>query len=63
MARRKLSKRHIRSLLKLGGGSSYGISLPREEVEAFGWRAKQKLVVEKYGNGLLIRDWKEEKEK
>ncbi len=61
MARRKLTKRHIRSLLKLGGGSSYGISLPREEVEAFGWKAKQKLVVEKYGNGLLIRDWEEKK--
>jgi hypothetical protein len=48
--------------LKLGGGSSYGISLPREEVEEFGWKAKQKLVVEKYGNGLIIRDWKEGKD-
>jgi hypothetical protein len=63
MSRRKLSKRYIRSLLKLGGGSSYGISLPREEVEHFGWKAKQKLVVEKYGSGLLIRDWNPEKDK
>ncbi len=57
MARRKLSKRHIRNLLKLGGGTSYGISLPKEEIEDLGWRAKQKLTVMRYGKGLLIRDW------
>jgi len=57
MARRKLKYRHIRSLLKLAGGRGYGISLPREEFRELGWKAKQKLVVKRYGKGLLIRDW------
>ena len=63
MSRRKLTKNHIRTLLKLGGGASYGISLPMEEVRDLGWKAKQNLVVARYGDGLLIRDWKPEKEK
>jgi len=58
MARRKLKNRSIRSLLKLAGGTSYGISLPREEIADLGWRAKQKLVITRYGSGFLIRDWK-----
>lgn len=57
MARRKLKNKHIRSLLKLAGGTSYGISLPKEEIIELGWRAKQKLVVTRYGKGILIRDW------
>ena len=62
MTRRKLKDRHIRSLLKLGGGSSYGISLPKEIIYDLGWRSKQKLVVKRYGNGIIIRDWDKEKE-
>ncbi|MCH7657336.1 MAG: AbrB/MazE/SpoVT family DNA-binding domain-containing protein [Bacteroidetes bacterium] len=61
MSRRELKNRHIRSLLKLGGGSSYGISLPKEFIQELGWRSKQKLVVKRYGSGLIIRDWEPKK--
>jgi len=57
MARRKLKNRYIRGLQKLGGGTSYGVTLPIEEVSDLGWKAKQKLVIKRYGNGFLIRDW------
>ena len=58
MARRKLKNRTIRSLLKLASGASYGVSLPRDEIVDLGWKAKQKLVIKRYGDGFLIRDWK-----
>ena len=56
MARRKLSKNHIRTLQTRGGGASYGITLPIEEINDLGWKAKQRLTVTRYGDGLLIRD-------
>ncbi len=57
MSRRKVKDKHVRSLLKLAGGTSYGVSLPMEDIAELGWRAKQKLVVKRYGKGFLIRDW------
>ncbi len=63
MANRKISERHIRSLNKTAGGRSYIITLPIDEIERLGWRSKQKLVVKRYGDGLIVRDWKGSKEK
>lgn len=38
---------------------SYSVSIPKEVVDKYGWRAKQKLTVKDKGGGLLeIRDWK-----
>ncbi len=59
MARRKLEDRNIRSLSKIAGGKSYGITLPKEYVKKLGWRAKQKLEVKLYNDRIIIRDWKE----
>ena len=56
MANRKIKERHIRSLYKTGGGRSYVITLPIEDVEELGWKSRQKLVVKRYGEGLLIQD-------
>ncbi len=57
MARRELSERNVRKLLKNGGGTTL-VSLPKEFVEALGWRSKQKVVVRKSGQKLIIEDWK-----
>jgi len=38
---------------------SYSITIPKEMVDKYGWRAKQKLTVKDKGGGLLeIRDWR-----
>jgi len=46
-----------RKLSRSGRGSLYVI-LPREFVKSFGWKERQKLVVERVKGGLLIRDWR-----
>lgn len=63
MSRRRVKYKNVRSLLRLAGGTSYGVSLPMDDVEELGWKAKQKLVVKRYGNGFLIRDWEPEGKK
>ncbi len=60
MGRRKIEDHHIRNLQKTAGGSTYIISLPIDVVRELGWRSKQKLVVRKHGEGILIKDWKPE---
>ena len=58
MSRKPLNKRSIRKLGKVGGGTSYSITLPIEIIREFGWREGQKLVVRKYGeNKVIIEDW------
>jgi bifunctional DNA-binding transcriptional regulator/antitoxin component of YhaV-PrlF toxin-antitoxin module len=54
-------KEEIRKLTKAGGGRSYMVILPIEWVRALGWRGKQKLIVTRYGEGILIKDWKPKK--
>jgi len=60
MARRKLSQRNIRKLTKMGGGNSYGITLPISFIRELKWRERQKLVVEldKRRKMIRIKDWK-----
>ncbi len=58
MARRKIGEENIRSLTKLAGGGSYGITLPMAYVKKLGWRSKQKLEVKLYGDRIIIKDWK-----
>ncbi len=56
MARRKLEDRNTRKLSKYG--SSYTMTLPIEIVRELKWRDKQKLVVRKSGDKIIIEDWK-----
>lgn len=58
MARRKLEQQNIRKLTKMGGGKSFGITLPISIIRKLRWRERQKLVVKKRGQGILISDWK-----
>ncbi|MEA2088262.1 MAG: hypothetical protein U9O55_00240 [Patescibacteria group bacterium] len=51
----------MRSIRKLAKNSSYSYSLniPKEIIDKYGWRSKQKLVIKDKGRGLLeVRDWK-----
>jgi len=57
MARRKLEDRATRKLLKSNGGS-YSVTLPIEIVRELKWRDKQKLVIKKVGDKIIIEDWK-----
>ena len=55
MARRKSNEENIRKITR--SGNSYAITLPISVMRELGWREKQKVVVEKRGEGILIKDW------
>ncbi|MDP2650132.1 MAG: hypothetical protein Q8P16_01050 [bacterium] len=57
MARRQLENRNIRKLTRTGKGASISLTLPIEFVRALKWRDRQKVVVEKKGKTLVVRDW------
>ena len=58
MGRRSIGSENIRNLQKTAGGSTYIISLPIALVRELGWKSKQKLEVQKHGDGIIIKDWK-----
>ena len=58
MARRKMADRNIRKLTRMGGGRSIGVTLPIEMVKELKWREKQKVVIDKKGSRIIIKDWK-----
>lgn len=38
---------------------SYTVTIPKEIIDKYGWRAKQKLTIEDRGRGSLeIKDWR-----
>lgn len=39
-------------------GASYAVTLPVSVMRELGWQEKQKVVVKKYGKGIIITDWK-----
>jgi len=53
--RRKLKNNEIRKIYS--HGNSLGITLPREILNEIKWRKGQKVVVKKYGKGIIITDW------
>ena len=57
MTRRKTGSENIRKLTKLGN-TTLVVSLPIDMIRELKWREKQKVVVEKKGNSLIISDWK-----
>lgn len=58
MARRKNEEKNIRKLIKRGGGTSYGVTLPISYIRELKWRERQRVVVRKVGRRLVIEDWK-----
>jgi len=57
MANKRSDEKNIRKLTKIGRGS-IGLTLPIELVRELGWRERQKVVVKKSGNKIVISDWK-----
>ena len=57
MPRRKLSEQNIRKITKMGGGKSYGITIPIQYLRQLKWRERQKVVVKKRGKRIIIEDW------
>jgi antitoxin component of MazEF toxin-antitoxin module len=55
--KKKVDKKNIRKLTKTGG-HSIGVTIPIEVVRELGWRERQKVVIEKRGKELIIKDWK-----
>jgi bifunctional DNA-binding transcriptional regulator/antitoxin component of YhaV-PrlF toxin-antitoxin module len=53
---KKTPKNNMRKLTRLGK-YSLTVTLPKDIVSELGWKEKQRLVVEKYGRGILIKDW------
>ncbi len=58
MAQRPFEERNIRKLTKTGRGRTMSVTLPIELVRELGWKEKQKVVVTKRGEKLVIEDWK-----
>ena len=59
MGQEIMSKEKNVHKLKKSSAYSYSVTLPKEMVEKYGWREKQKLVVKDKGKGKLeISDWR-----
>lgn len=56
---RKKENSHIRKLGKTGRGASVYLTLPIDLVRELGWRDNQKITAKKFGDGILLKDWKE----
>lgn len=56
MPRRKLSEEKIRKIAKLG--DSYALTIPVSIMRELGWKHRRKVVVEKWGEGIIIKDEK-----
>ncbi len=62
MGIQKIENKNVRKLAKVGGGATYAITLPIDAIREFGWKEKQKLVVEvdKARKRLIIKDWEKD---
>ena len=47
----------IRKITKSGRYARY-VVIPKEILRDLGWKEKQKVTVEKYGDGIWVKDWK-----
>ena len=52
----------IRKITKTGDYTYY-ITIPRKFISELGWRKKQKVVVSKVGNKIIIEDWNRKPQK
>ena len=57
MSTQKFIHRNIRKLAKVGG-NTLSVTLPRDLVNGLKWQDKQKVVVKRKGNKLIISDWR-----
>lgn len=61
MCYNKDMKKHILKLTKRNS-YSYAITIPKEIIDKYGWRSKQKFTVTDKGRGRIeIKDWRSKK--
>lgn len=54
----KSMKKAVRKLIRQSK-YSYSVNLPKEFVERYGWKEKQKLTIEDKGGGVIVvKDWR-----
>ena len=56
MSRQKLEDKNIRKLGK-SGGKSISVTLPIDIIRELGWKSKQKVVVQRREDTIVIKDW------
>ena len=56
MTRRIVSEENVRNIQK--SKRSYYVTLPIQVVREFRWKEGQKVVVEKRGKEIVVKDWK-----
>jgi len=54
--KKKNIKDAVRKITKTAGYSYY-VTIPKQELEQLGWRERQKVVVTREGDKLIIQDW------
>ncbi len=55
------AKQYVRKITKKSN-YSYSVIIPKELIDDFSWKDRQKIVIKSYGkNKLLISDWKPKK--
>ena len=57
MAKRKKKNGLTRKLTKTGEYTYY-VTIPKDYIEALGWRVKQKVIVKLSGKKIIVEDWK-----
>lgn len=50
----------VRKLTKTGNYTYY-VTIPKADIDALGWRERQKVKVRRSGQKLVIEDWKPKK--
>jgi hypothetical protein len=58
---KKEGEENIRKLARVGGGHTYGITLPIEAIRKFGWQESQRIKVEidEKNKRFILKDWEE----
>lgn len=57
MALQKTGSEPIRKISKVANGNSYAVTLPKDIIRELGWQEHQKVIIERRGNEIVIRDW------
>jgi len=53
------NKENVRKVTTTGKTGTYYVTLPKEIMRHLSWRKGQKVIVERKGKKIVIRDWKE----
>jgi hypothetical protein len=56
---RKKTEDLVRSISKVAGGKSLGITIPKKILEDMNWTHKKKVCIKKWGSRIIIRDYDE----